>query len=67
MIDEASNARLGGLPDGSRPTLQHIAELSGVSVTTISRVLSGQASRYRISKQTENLVRKVAKEFAGGK
>ncbi len=63
MIDEASNARLGGLPDGSRPTLQHIAELSGVSVTTISRVLSGQASRYRISKQTENLVRKVAKEF----
>src|SRR5438045_9786343 len=47
----------------SQPTLQHIADRSGVSVTTISRVLSGQADRYRISKQTESAVRKVAKEF----
>ena len=46
-----------------QPTLQHIAERSGVSVTTISRVLSGQASRYRISKKTEAAVRRVAKEF----
>jgi len=49
--------------DHSQPTLQHIADQSGVSVTTISRVLSGQASRYRISKKTETAVRKIAKEF----
>lgn len=49
--------------ENSQPTLQHIAERSGLSVTTISRVLSGQASRYRISKETEATVRKVAKEF----
>lgn len=47
----------------TQPTLQHIAERSGVSVTTISRVLSGQAGRYRISKETEAAVRRVAKEF----
>lgn len=46
----------------SQPTLQCIAEQSGVSVTTISRVLSGQAARYRISKETEAAVRKIAKE-----
>jgi LacI family transcriptional regulator, galactose operon repressor len=47
----------------AQPTLQHIAEESGLSVTTISRVLSGQAARYRISKKTETAVRKLAKEF----
>lgn len=46
----------------SEPTLQCIAAQSGVSVTTISRVLSGQAGRYRISKATEAAVRKIAKE-----
>jgi LacI family transcriptional regulator len=46
----------------SQPTLQCIAERFGVSVTTISRVLSGQAGRYRISKETEAAVRKIAKE-----
>jgi LacI family transcriptional regulator len=46
----------------SQPTLQCIADRSGVSVTTISRVLSGQADRYRISKQTEAAVRKIARE-----
>ena len=46
----------------SQPTLQCIADRSGVSVTTISRVLSGQADRYRISKQTEAAVRQIAKE-----
>jgi LacI family transcriptional regulator len=49
-------------PAGFQPTLQCIAERSGVSVTTISRVLSGQADRYRISKGTEEAVRKIAKE-----
>lgn len=46
-----------------QPTLQHIAEESGLSVTTISRVLSGQAARYRISKKTEAAVCKLAKDF----
>ena len=46
----------------SQPTLQSIAEGCGVSVTTISRVLSGQAARYRISKETEATVRRLAKE-----
>jgi LacI family transcriptional regulator len=49
-------------PSRVQPTLQRIADQSGLSVTTISRVLSGQASRYRISKQTEMAVRKLAKE-----
>ncbi len=39
-----------------------MAQRCGVSVTTISRVLSGQAARYRISKETEAAVRKLAKE-----
>jgi LacI family transcriptional regulator len=48
----------------SPTTLQCIANKSGVSVTTISRVLSGQAARYRISKETEEAVRKLAKDHA---
>ena len=43
-------------------TLEMIAEQSGLSPTTISRVLSGQARRYRISKATETAVRQLAKE-----
>jgi LacI family transcriptional regulator len=64
MIQENSNvhpipaARLGHL----QPTLQRIADQSGLSATTVFRVLSGQASRYRISKQTETAIRKLAKE-----
>jgi ribokinase len=48
--------------DRSAPTLQRIADHCGVSVTTISRVLSGQAGRYRVSKKTEAAVRKLAAE-----
>ena len=51
------------LGENEQPTLQGIADRSGFSVTTVSRVLSGQAGRYRISKQTEATVRKLAKEF----
>lgn len=56
---EPQPARVSGTP---LPTLQQIAEKSGVSVSTISRVLSGQAGRYRISKTTEATVRALAKE-----
>src|SRR5574340_927506 len=52
------------VPGRAQPTLQRIADQSGLSVTTVSRVLSGQASRYRISKATELAVRKLAKEFS---
>lgn len=48
----------------SQPTLRRIAEKLSVSVTTVSRVLSGQAARYRISAKTESAVRQLAKEYA---
>src|ERR1035437_2196545 len=51
-------ARLGHV----QPTLQRIADESGLSVTTVSRVLSGQAARFRISKPTEAAIRKLAKD-----
>jgi len=51
------------VPGHSQTTLKFIADQLGISVTTVSRTLSGQASRYRISKQTESAVRQLAKEF----
>ncbi|MFQ5824994.1 MAG: LacI family DNA-binding transcriptional regulator [bacterium] len=45
---------------GKRSTLKTIAEKVGVSVTTVSRVLSGQAKRYRISKATEEAICRAA-------
>ena len=62
MNDDNFNAAVDGRAADSRPTLQHVAEQSGVSITTISRVLSGQANRYRISKKTEEAVLKIARE-----
>src|SRR5580698_2495835 len=62
-IKDASNPGSGGQNPTAQPTLKGIAHRSGVSVTTISRVLSGQASRYRISRATESAVRKLAKEL----
>jgi LacI family transcriptional regulator len=41
-------------------TLKRIAGQLGLSATTVSRVLSGQARRYRISKKTESAVRRLA-------
>lgn len=41
-------------------SLQSIAGRVGVSVTTVSRVLSGQAEKYRISQKTVALVREEA-------
>jgi LacI family transcriptional regulator len=46
----------------TQTTLKRIAEQLGVSVTTVSRVLNGQARQYRISKSTEEAVRKLARE-----
>jgi LacI family transcriptional regulator len=62
MIPDNTNSPPPAGPSRAQPTLQRIADQSGLSVTTVSRVLSGQAGRYRISKQTEVAVRKLAKE-----
>jgi LacI family transcriptional regulator len=47
----------------SQATLKRIADLADVSMTTVSRVLSGQGARYRISKETQAAVQKLAREF----
>lgn len=48
----------------SNPTLKSIALKLGVSVSTVSRVINGKSSHYRISKETELLILKAAKELA---
>lgn len=45
----------------SRPTIHQIADRLDVSSTTVSRVLSGQARRYRISRKTEAAIRELAR------
>ncbi|OGV68733.1 MAG: hypothetical protein A2283_20775 [Lentisphaerae bacterium RIFOXYA12_FULL_48_11] len=47
----------------SKVTLKHIAETLGISITTVSRVLSGQARKYRISQETESFIRNLANEL----
>ena len=54
---------MAGSNSNPQATLKRVAELAGVSMTTVSRVLSGQAPRYRISKETQDLVQKFATEF----
>ncbi|MHC4122749.1 MAG: LacI family DNA-binding transcriptional regulator [Planctomycetota bacterium] len=44
-------------------TLKNIAEKLNVSATTVSRVLSGQSKKYRISKKTEQNILKAVKEL----
>ena len=51
------------LSANGKTTIKVIAERGGVSVTTVSRVLSGQAEKYRISKKTEELVTRLADEL----
>ncbi len=43
-----------------KASLKSIAEKFGISVSTVSRVLSGKARQYRISTKTEELVREEA-------
>lgn len=40
--------------------LKHLAEATGLSVSTVSRVLSGKADAYRISTETQERVRQAA-------
>jgi len=44
------------------PNMREMADLLGLSVTTVSRVLNGKAKKYRISPITEARVLKVIKE-----
>jgi LacI family transcriptional regulator len=64
MTPDNSSAPTPANPGRAHATLQRIADHSGVSASTVSRVLSGQASRYRISGKTELAVQKLAKEFS---
>lgn len=50
-------------PISSPVTLRLVAETAGVSVSTASRALNGQARKYRISASTEKAVRRVADEL----
>lgn len=44
-----------------KATLISISEQTGFSISTVSRVLSGQAEKYRISEQTVNVIKSEAK------
>jgi LacI family transcriptional regulator len=44
-------------------TLKRIADELGLSITTVSRSLAGQARRYRISRETEKAVRDLARSL----
>jgi len=44
-------------------TLNYISEKMGLSVTTVSRALNNKSKKYRISKETEARVQKVANEL----
>ena len=46
-----------------RTTLIELAEHTGLSITTISRALSGQAAKYRISQKTVDLIRSEAERL----
>ncbi len=44
-------------------TLKDIADHVGVSITTVSRVLNGQAEQHRIKRSTEDMILDAAKEL----
>lgn len=48
----------------SNITLKSIADQLDVSVTTVSRVLNGKSERYRISRETQELINSAAKELS---
>lgn len=51
------------LDKSTKTTLKKIADQLGFSVSTVSRVLNGKAATYRISKKTEAIILKTAKEL----
>ncbi len=51
------------MSNNDHTTLKIIAGSANVSVTTVSRVLSGKAEKYRISKKTEDIVYRIAQDL----
>lgn len=47
----------------SRLRIVDIAQKTGFSITTVSRVLNGKADKYRISSTTQNKIKAIAKEL----
>lgn len=47
----------------NKVNIRDIAEKSGLSITTVSRVLNGKAQQYRIGKKSQEKVKKIAKEL----
>jgi LacI family transcriptional regulator len=45
------------------PNMRELAEMLGLSVTTVSRVLNGKAEKFRISPATKQRVLRFAKEY----
>lgn len=44
-------------------SITDVANKVGLSITTVSRVLSGKAEKYRIGKKSQNLIREAAEEL----
>jgi len=51
------------MDNSNRATLKQISDDLGFSMSTISRVLNGKASKYRISKKTETIILDAAREI----
>ncbi len=46
-----------------KASITDIAEITGLSITTVSRVLNGKAEQYRIGKKSQQKIEAVAKEL----
>lgn len=49
---------------GKKSNIKDLSEITGISVSTISRVLNGKAKQFRISKKTQEKVQNAAKEYS---
>jgi len=48
---------------GLKAKIKDIAEITGHSITTVSRVMNGKAEQYRISKATQKIVKETAEKL----
>jgi len=63
LLKWVNNWKGSALKPNKQITLDHIAHQVGVSVTTVSRVLTGQSKKYRISTRTAEKVQSTAREL----
>ncbi len=47
----------------AKVNIKDIAEKTGLSITTVSRVLNGKAKQYRIGNKSQKIIKEVAKEL----